>query len=801
MKATNYLAFLAILVMCSGSSLAAEKHKQRHHKSSKSSSDSCCKSIKKELKSIAKKHRHKECCEAACITQKEINKAGGQLLLTKSGNYTLKEDVVGTLLVAADSVCIDLCCHTLNAGGTASAIIASGRQGLEVFNGRIINASDSGVLILGCTAVELYDLTMSSHALDAIREENSTDLSVHDVNFLNNNSGERALNFNTCDNISVKYCNASGFLSTIGAVMEFDTCNAVSMADVDVTNCTKTSEAGAYFFTAPTAFVFVGGPGIPSVDTIVGCTGVHFERVRVNNNTFNNINPATDPDMIGMNWRTAEAIFFLNSNSCSLTQCETSNNTDIAGNLATEDTEDYLLCTLQCSDFIINEHQSNNNQSLDKTFYFAAISALDSYNMIFDGCQANNSFVQALDVSASLGTARCWGYALLVYFGIQPTQDMIVRNCQGNFNTVADGGSGREVVGAKATVTGLHMQAENGAGGYLVENSQFNNNSMQTKGALQRVRGIVPSGVFPIENGVQILNSTADNNTGGEWAVGIACDTFNSIVIDGCSASSNEGYGVEFGILPPGAIQVNDSAIINCVMNKNGHATPDDNGIWHEAAGIWIPDLGLTPNQSNFLIKGCQIFDTFTGSALAAGINVAAANNVVIEDCEIFNTITTDTAFQGQGILFNNMTDSKIIRSQFHANQNSGIELEGDNSTIAIIECVAMDNDIGINFASGSTASCSLVQDSRALNNATAGFSYNISAAPTSLTVTFIGNEAQCNGECVDDNFENLTTRINLQQLSWTNGGITAINPVGPGAAAIGARFTNLQQGPACSPP
>src|SRR5437764_383473 len=134
----NYIVALgAIVAMLSASSAFAEKHKSRHHhKSSKSSSssDSCCKSIKKQLKRLRPKE---PCCKAESICQKTINKAGGRLVLYKSGNYTLCEDVVGTLIVAADSVCIDLCCHTLSAGGALSAIIATGHEALEVFNGRI----------------------------------------------------------------------------------------------------------------------------------------------------------------------------------------------------------------------------------------------------------------------------------------------------------------------------------------------------------------------------------------------------------------------------------------------------------------------------------------------------------------------------------------------------------------------------------------------------------------------------------------------------------------------------------------
>jgi hypothetical protein len=179
------------------------------------------------------------------------------------------------------------------------------------------------------------------------------------------------------------------------------------------------------------------------------------------------------------------------------------------------------------------------------------------------------------------------------------------------------------------------------------------------------------------------------------------------------------------------------------------------------------------------------VYDTLGGTD-SAGINCTTASNVVVEDCEVFNT--TAPGFMAHGILFDAMTDSKIIRTQVHGNQNSGIEVEGDNTTLAFIECVAMDNEVGVNFAPGSTATCSLVQDSRALNNATYGFSY---PAYMPLTVTFIGNEAQCNGPCACDgenDYAGLAERISLQRLRLSNGKLKILN----GNAALGARFTNL---------
>ncbi len=752
----NLVAAISLLALFTGSIASAEKHKSH-------SSDSCCKSVKKQLKRLAKKHAPKECCECEPICQEKINEAGGTLILRKSGNYALKHDVTGTIVVAADSVCIDLCCHTLSAGGRANAIVANGHEGLDVFNGRIINATDAAILVQNYNATELYDLTMSSNLLDAIREQNSTDVNVHDVNFINDNSGERALWLDTCDNIVVKDCNASGFLSTIGAVVQLDTCNAVSMQDVDVTNNTKSQAVPTGSFATDASFI--------NMNT---CTGIDLVHVKVNNNTFNTT---------AVGSRRGHCIAFVDSNSCSMDRCETSNNTDISGDNGNNliGSVDRMVFVGLTDNVIITEHQANNNSCTQPITSFRAYNIRDSLNIVFDGCQANNNSVSELLVTPNANADLTGFY--IQFAGISP-ENYMFRNCQANFNVAASGGSGRTTTGSE--VVGLLLQ-----GSAIVESCQFNHNFIGGTEPLTGVFGILAE--LGVSNTI-FLNTTADNNTGGgETAPGILIYPSNSsesnISVIGCSASSNGTQGLVLGRNPngtPDPSTLTDIFISNSVFNENGGAIGDTAGI-----AILFPNTG---GISNVLIKGCQIYDTFATAGAATGISAAGAKNVVIEDTNVFNT-TADGL--GHGILFDTMTDSKIIRTQVHGNQNSGIEIIGDNSTIAIIESIAMDNDIGYHFDEDATVACSLVQDSRALNNATAGFSYE----PATLTVTFIGNEAQCNGPCVDFNYAHLNTTINLQQISWTNGAFTPVNPVGPGQAAIGARFTNMRgPGPVCTP-
>src|SRR5260221_5569371 len=84
-------------------------------------------------------------CPNSCtaITQALVEQGGGVFTCSRSGEYCLAGDITGRIAVAADCVCIDLACHTIDAFGAASAITSTGgaHEGLRVFNGCITNAS------------------------------------------------------------------------------------------------------------------------------------------------------------------------------------------------------------------------------------------------------------------------------------------------------------------------------------------------------------------------------------------------------------------------------------------------------------------------------------------------------------------------------------------------------------------------------------------------------------------------------------------------------------------------------------
>lgn len=681
------------------------------------------KSLKKELKSVHKKLDDITKLELRLnkmapkpITQKKIDEAGGTLVLNCSGDYCLTENVTGALLVHADSVCIDLCCHTLNADGRANAIVADGYQGLKVFDGRIINSTSSAISVNNYSAVELFKLILTDNTNNGLLLANSTDVSVHDIDCINDGAGERALWFDGCDNILVNHVNASGYLSTIGAVMQLDECSSALIENVNVTDNRKTAAADANEYSAATAFV-----------SCIYCDGIDLVEVKANNNIFDNSVPLADQVN---HWRTAEAINFSFCTNCSLYRTESCNNTDLVGSQSTPLTEDSMLSLHNCSGFMIREHQSNNNSCTTAISSLIGLALFETTESVLDGCQANANSADELYVLPGV-FAQLHGIWVAEF---PDSRNCVVRNCQANNNRVNLGGEGRSPEAFNpGIVAGIRM---NGSG-HVVDFCQANNNTMGDYPEFTLVVGILKSADT---NGV-LSNSTANDNTGSETAYGIAIHPLDfgfvfgaNQVVRNCQANFNGNYGISTGLfsdpLPEFALNIE---ISDCVCLNNGIGPVD-------AAGIIVINPG--PDRS-IMIKDCFISDTGTSEAFSAvGIYVITATNVVIEDCNVFNTTADEF---GDGIVFDTVTDSKILRTQVHGNQNSGIELTGVNTNIMILDSIAIDNDVGFSVASGSTLEGGIIQGNRALGNTTIGFEH-AAVLPAPFDTSYQGNYAQDNG-------------------------------------------------------
>ncbi len=262
--------------------------------------------------------------------------------------------------------------------------------------------------------------------------------------------------------------------------------------------------------------------------------------------------------------------------------------------------------------------------------------------------------------------------------------------------------------------------------------------------------------------------------------------------------SLNQCVSIDFG-----HIKVNDNFIAGAtVATRNFQAIGisdcvscyladcEMSGNVDSVAGPFAANYGLfIGNSENIVVNGSQadLNGSLALSGIVSGVGVASSQGVRISS-GYFGNIAGAAAGTGNGITFDSVSDSVILRCDLRNNYANGIELVGLNNSVSIIECIAEKNDTGFSFAATSTAECCLVQDCRALSNRTVGFDHS---AAGSFTTTYIGNEAQCNGSFgfTEENFlPPLTSLISLQELSWLNGDLTVFN----GNAALGARFTNI---------
>ena len=79
-----------------------------------------------------------EGCSSKAIKQCNFDKNGGVYEIQKSGNYHLSKDVKGTISIQVDNVCLDLCCHTINASGAPNAIVIEPVKNVSISNGNVI---------------------------------------------------------------------------------------------------------------------------------------------------------------------------------------------------------------------------------------------------------------------------------------------------------------------------------------------------------------------------------------------------------------------------------------------------------------------------------------------------------------------------------------------------------------------------------------------------------------------------------------------------------------------------------------
>ena len=354
------------------------------------------------LRKVSEKQSKKAVCKCGKCQKCTVKSCAPTIIskpttITKSGPYCLDRNIRGSIVIDANNVFLDLNSHLVNGEGSAVAILVNNQQNVTITNGSVTNPNNV-----------------------CIQVNNSDGVTVSNIQAYNTESAVQFLTvFNSeIDNVKVYNC-----LSTYTALILIDSSDSIEVNNVTVQNNTKTATAVTNELTPGTSFVYVGNS-----------SDVNFFRVFANNNTFNNTIPLADPVN---HWRTVEVILFISSVNCSASDCQTNGNVDTVGNTLTLDTEDYMFCILGCDNFVSVNHQSNNNKCTNVTYIFSAFTTLDSNNIIVDGGNFNENFAQTLLVfpQSEAVLAACLTYD---YFLPHLSSNMIYRNCQANFNSVAD---------------------------------------------------------------------------------------------------------------------------------------------------------------------------------------------------------------------------------------------------------------------------------------------------------------------------------------------------------------------------
>lgn len=319
------------------------------------------------------------------------------------------------------------------------------------------------------------------------------------------------------------------------------------------------------------------------------------------------------------------------------------------------------------------------------------------------------------------------------------------------------------------------------------------------------------TGTIVVDADCVSINLESHTVSAGGAATAFSVDNHEGLVIfNGCIADASDAgvlvststavelFSLHMHDHDNDAIRVNDSAEVY-VHNIDfiGGTTVRALGV-EDSSGVVVSNsemIGYTSSGNGILeiigsdcvlVQGVTVCGTsFTSDTDAGAIHVVDSTDFIIENSSANNATSAGDNPVVHGILIDTCSNSKVMGTQTNGNEDgSGIELVGSNANVALIECLAMQNDSGFDFAQTSTATCCLVQDCRAISNTSAGFAH----ITTPLTTTFVGNVAQCNGDAGATDYVIDGGDISLQGLSLLDGTMLVFF----GNAALGARFTNL---------
>lgn len=743
------------------------------------------------------------CCKKATCASTVIS---APTTITQSGPYCLSRSIAGTITIAADNVTLDLNSYEINANGSDYALVIQDATNVTVFNGSITGAQEAGIFIDPSAFVTIHDISILDNVTYGIDAQNVNGLTLKNINFTRGNCAFDLIGIThgVFENISIQEHTA-----TFDAIAVVRTSTSLLFKNISAQNNLKQLDISQ----------FIGRASQVSLLCLSGCSNITMSDINLSNNVY---------ESGDIDFSETFGLLFFRCDNGSISNVKVNNNELILYPWIFNDDGSFvgsgcILCAdFNCTNIRIDHAQTNSNTA-QASFEvpaggatFGGFTNKNSTSCTYTDCQFNNN---STDNGALVG--------LLI--GDPNGSNCVVNNFQCNFNSIPS---------TYWSFRAIAIEADSRTRGILIDNVQFNNNTIGDAQFLfvfiADVEAILS---FAGINDITCLNVQCNNNVLGitQTFNGIQIPTGNAFLVDNLQFNNNLIASLEnfpLGDSNISAIQLIGSLgaqCTNCASNNNivfAGRTDNDETLRGIVSGIWIenyPNFGILTesieiqnfqflenaltstqpfnyisgifmeNNPNTVIDSCYIANNFGGDT-SSGIfannffEPAGAVNAVIQNCVISQQSGGGTFSNGITLL--EASNSIIKNCEILDCQNSGIALYGRNEAISILDCIASGNEVGFEFTSSSTASCCLVQDCKAINNAVAGFVHG----PVDFSTTFIGNQAQCNGDNpATQNFvAPLTSLINLQQLSLSNGAIDAINPIGSSSAALGARYTNM---------
>lgn len=593
-----------------------------------------------EAKDLNKAYSFQACCkkEKKCCTPTAIWQA---TTIDKSGPYCLAQDIVGTIVIAADNVTLDLNSHAID-GNQATAIVASNVHNVTIKNGTITNAN-LGISITNAEGVRLDTIDILA--------------------------SNQAVLLSKCSSSEINAVAAYQNTNTSGAIILVDSSDSIRLTNVQANDNLKNLSASVGPVDPGTAIVCVNKS-----------TNVVLQECAINTNQRINQNCRFSP--LGI-YSSSKNIQVLNST--------------INGNYITEDDVRGFSPLIARASFnvVLDGLQVNNNKIKSTSIGDRSIYIVDVPGLIIKNTQVNGNSCGLLNENPGFATDFTGIFIFNVSTG---SNDAVISDCQISGNTLDSAGD----VGFEGALVGMYINAIGDFAGYegrsTIENCQITDNIMTSTVVRKFVDGIIITGAADvIVDGV-----TCNGNSGGEITTGIAIEGFvqygtrnpaRNITVRNSTANNNSANDQAFGIFLGGSVRddlrtaAENCTLLSCVANNN---IGGSNGF-----GIAFSDaIGCSAIN-------CQT-DANSRSGIYAGFIYPTDENPVNTDNSIINCSAKRNGLHGFEFSSTSTNDNFLVQDCVAlANNNTGFLHENDILTSRFLGNYAKGNGTDYSIAGG----------------------------------------------------------------------------------------------------